>query len=186
MLAVLGADDAQLAALIDEDRLTVANENAPGQVVLAGDVGRLEERRSQGSRARLPRCPAGRSGCISLAGDGSRRRAVSRGAEQCLFFEPTPIPVYSGVRARPFADVRDDLAAALVEPVRWRATMRALADAHPQAFVDFGPGEVLARLTRRNLPEARVIDPTTLTADSHGVRRPRRLGRPPRRRAPSR
>ena len=58
-------------------------------------------------------------------------------------FEPTPIPVYSGVRARPFADVRDDLAAALVEPVRWRATMRALADAHPRAFVDLGPGEVL-------------------------------------------
>ena len=185
MLAVLGADDAQLAALVEEDRLTVANENAPGQVVLAGDVGRLRsaaaKARERGYRAVL----------LDVAGafhSPAMAPAVAqyREALRSVSFEPTPIPVYSGVRARPFADVRDDLAAALVEPVRWRATMRALADAHPRAFVDLGPGEVLARLTRRNLPEARVIDPATLTADSHGVRRPRMLGRPPRRRAPTR
>jgi malonyl CoA-acyl carrier protein transacylase len=40
--------------------------------------------------------------------------------------------------------------------------MLALARAGAHAFVDFGPGEVLARLVRRNLPDAHVLDPGEL------------------------
>jgi malonyl CoA-acyl carrier protein transacylase len=73
-------------------------------------------------------------------------------------FAPPAIPVISGASARPFEDVRAELAAAIVTPVRWRATMLALADLGADTFVDFGPGEVLARLVRRNLPDARLLD----------------------------
>ncbi len=36
--------------------------------------------------------------------------------------------------------------------------MLALAALGADTFVDFGPGEVLARLVARNLPDARVLD----------------------------
>ena len=42
--------------------------------------------------------------------------------------------------------------------MRWRATMLALAELGADTFVDFGPGEVLARLVTRNLPDASVLD----------------------------
>jgi [acyl-carrier-protein] S-malonyltransferase len=87
-------------------------------------------------------------------------RAALDGVE----FRPPAIPVISGSTAQPFADVRAELAAAIVMPVRWRETMLALARLGADTFVDFGPGRVLAGLVRRNLPDARILDPDTLPA----------------------
>ena len=62
--------------------------------------------------------------------------------------------------------MRAELAAAIVSPVRWRETMLTLAALGADTFVDFGPGEVLARLVPRNLPDAHVLDPDGLHASS--------------------
>ena len=51
-------------------------------------------------------------------------------------------------------------------PVRWRETMLALAELGADTFVDFGPGEVLARLAPRNLPDAVLIDLDALPSSS--------------------
>ena len=56
------------------------------------------------------------------------------------------VPVISGATARRSRDVRAELAAAILSPVRWRETMLALGALGADAFLDFGPGEVLARL----------------------------------------
>jgi [acyl-carrier-protein] S-malonyltransferase len=63
--------------------------------------------------------------------------------------------VISCATAEPMADPRTELAAALTAPVRWTATMRALADLGADAFVDAGPGRVLHKLVKRNLETAR-------------------------------
>jgi malonyl CoA-acyl carrier protein transacylase len=83
--------------------------------------------------------------------------------EQVRLREPV-VPVICGWSARPFDDVREELAAAIVAPVRWREAMLALAALGAEQFVDFGPGSVLAKLVRRNLPDARAIDPDELAA----------------------
>jgi [acyl-carrier-protein] S-malonyltransferase len=49
MLAVLGASEEQVRLLAEEHEVVVANDNAPGQVVLAGPVSRL---RAASTRAR--------------------------------------------------------------------------------------------------------------------------------------
>ena len=69
------------------------------------------------------------------------------------FREPA-VPVISCATALPFVDPREELAAALVRPVRWRETMTALAAGGVQAFVDAGPGRVLAKLAPRCVPGA--------------------------------
>ena len=61
------------------------------------------------------------------------------------------VPVVSGYAARPFAEVPFELARALVSPVRWRETMAMLVELGARRFVDVGPGEVLARLVKRNV-----------------------------------
>jgi [acyl-carrier-protein] S-malonyltransferase len=70
---------------------------------------------------------------------------------------PPPIPVISAASARPFGDIRRELAEAIVKPVRWRETMLALAQTGISRYVDFGPGDVLGRLVARNLPDAQVL-----------------------------
>ena len=157
MLAVLGAGEQQARELAAEHGLVLANDNAPGQVVLAGPAARL---RDASARVRERKLRA-----IQLDVAGAFHTPAMAGAVEPFLAEleqvelaPPAIPVISGASARPFARVRAELAAAIVRPVRWRETMLALAELGPDTFVDFGPGEVLARLVKRNLPDARVLD----------------------------
>ena len=157
MLAVLGAGDEQVTALAEQHQLVLANDNAPGQVVLAGSTERL---RAASSAAREQRV---RAILLDVAGafhSPSMAAAVGpfRAELDRVELREPEIPVISGASARPFEDVRAELSAAIVSPVRWRQTMLALGELGAEAFVDFGPGEVLAKLVARNLPQARVRD----------------------------
>jgi [acyl-carrier-protein] S-malonyltransferase len=157
MLALLGAPEERVRSLATEHELVLANDNAPGQVVLAGTVERL---RAAAAAAREERVRAilldvtGAFHTPAMAGAVEPFRAVLAETELAT---PT-IPVISGASARPFEDIRAELAAAIVTPVRWRETMLMLAQLGADTFVDFGPGEVLARLVKRNLADARVLD----------------------------
>jgi [acyl-carrier-protein] S-malonyltransferase len=157
MLAVLGASEEAVTQLAREHELVLANDNAPGQVVLAGPSERLRAA-SKAARAQRVRVivldVAGAFHSPSMAAAVEPFRAELNRVE----FQPPAIPVISGASARPLADVRAELATAIVTPVRWSVTMRALAELGADTFVDFGPGEVLARLVTRNLPDATVLD----------------------------
>ena len=163
MLAVLGGAGEQGAQLAFEHGVIVANDNAPGQLVLAGEVGRLRE---ASKRARELGVRA-----IMLDVTGAFHTPAMAGAVQPFAAElqrvelrAPAVPVISGASAKPFVDPRAELAQAIVRPVRWREVMGALAGLGAAAFVDFGPGRVLERLVARNLPDARVLDVDELTA----------------------
>jgi [acyl-carrier-protein] S-malonyltransferase len=157
MLAVLGASEDLLARLAEQHGVIVANDNAPGQVVLAGRNDCLRaassDAREQGARAMwLDVAGAFHSAAMSGAVE------PFRAALDEIAFHPPAIPVISGSSAQPFVSPRTELAAAIVKPVRWRQTMLALSAIGASSFVDFGPGKILARLVRRNLPDAGVVE----------------------------
>ncbi len=164
MLAVLKGTVEQAQQLADAHGVTLANDNAPGQVVLSGRAARLQEAAAQartiGVRA-IVLDVAGAFHSPDMASAGpSFRRALGRAVVR-----DTGATVISGLTARPFEDVRAQLAAALTRPVRWRETMTALHAAGARAFVDVGPDQVLAKLVPRNLPDHKAITIEEL----HGV-----------------
>jgi acyl transferase domain-containing protein len=150
MLAVLGEDRHvvdDVAARLD---LTVANENGPTQVVLSGPAAALDE------------------AVVGLRGRGLGTRLLAvRGAFHSPAMQPVVrpfrnflervevrqprVPVWSGVTAEPFDDVRERLAQAIAQPVRWLEVMRAMAGRGARSFVEVGPGKVLTGLVRRAL-----------------------------------
>ena len=172
MLAVLGASDALLTDLAEEHGVVVANDNAPGQVVLAGTLERLGaasgDARDAGARA-IWLDVAGAFHSAAMSGAVEPFRLALAEVE----FRTPAMPVICGSTARAFSDPRSELAAAIVEPVRWRETMLALAEIGADTFVDLGPGKILARLVRRNLPGADVLElerPLSASrAEAHGV-----------------
>jgi malonyl CoA-acyl carrier protein transacylase len=152
MLALVGASEEEAAEIAGEAGVTVANDNAPGQVVLSGDrdaLARAEEVARERGRRALPLDVAGAFHSPSMRPAVEPFRAALRDVE---LHEPR-FPVVSCSTTEPFADVRAELAAALTSPVRWRETVLALREAGVGEFVDVGPGKVLSRLNKRILGE---------------------------------
>jgi [acyl-carrier-protein] S-malonyltransferase len=152
MLAALGGGEEvpELAARLG---LVIANDNAPGQVVLSGGLEAIVEGRRRlraaGVKAiRLPVSDAFHSPLMATA--ASRFREALEGIE----FATPERRVFSCTTAVPFEDVRAGLAAALTQPVRWRSTLEGLRDAGARVFLEAGPGDVLTGLVRRTLPGA--------------------------------
>ena len=137
----------------------VANDNAPGQIVVGGTPEGLE---AAGERAR----ELGVRRVMALNVGGAFHTPLMAGARHQLEpvlasteFAATPWPVVSNVDARPYADgegwqVR--LAEHLVQPVRWRSTMEALVALGAESFLEVGPGAVLGGLARRTVPGRQV------------------------------
>jgi [acyl-carrier-protein] S-malonyltransferase len=148
MLAVLRGTPARASALAARHGVVVANDNAPDQVVLSGARADLEaagdDARSQGMRAMMLDV-AGAFHSPQMAAAVAPFRAALAQTE----FRAPAVPVVSCATAAPFADPAQELADALVAPVRWRETMGALAAMGIQTFLDAGPGRVLAKLAPR-------------------------------------
>ncbi len=158
MLALVGGEPADATAIAEAAGVTVANDNAPGQVVLSGDRDKLagaeEAARERGIRA-LPLDVAGAFHSPAMAPAVEPFRAALDDVE---IHEPR-FAVFSCASARPFADVREELAGALVRPVRWRETVLALGEVGVESYVDVGPGKVLARLIKRIAPGLKAQSP---------------------------
>jgi [acyl-carrier-protein] S-malonyltransferase len=154
MTVMLKGDPDAIVALASELELIVANDNSPGQVVLAGPVAALEQAEARakeetGARAqRLEVSGAFHSPLMAPAAE--RLRAALARTE---FREPR-IPVYSNSSVAPFVDPRRELAENLLRPVRWRETLLAFHDLGVEEYLELGPGRILSGLVKRTVPAA--------------------------------
>ena len=151
MLALLG--DEESARRIAADRgLTVANHNAPGQLVVSGPEEDLRAARRDGEGERLKAMPLAVSGAFHTEAMAPALSEFRAALDEVDVEAPT-VPVFSSIAARAFTDIRNELAQALVRPVRWRETLTALRDRGVERFVEVGPGKVLKGLVCRTLPD---------------------------------
>src|SRR5688500_1710932 len=152
MLALVGATEEDAAEIAAAAGVTVANDNAPGQVVLSGPRDALErageEARERGRRS-LPLDVAGAFHSPAMEPALEPFRAAPGETE----LHDGAFTVFSCASTQPFEDVRAEPAAALTRPVRWRETVLALHAVGARRFVEVGPGKVLARLGKRILPD---------------------------------
>ncbi len=158
MLALVGADQEDADAVADAAGVTVANDNAPGQVVLSGPREKLkvaeEAAKERGKRAiALDVAGAFHSPSMEPAVEPFRKALDDTEIHDASFV------VFSCASTAPFEDVRAELATALIRPVRWRETVLAMHEAGGRRFVEVGPGKVLARLGKRIVPDCPVETP---------------------------
>lgn len=172
MLALLGCSPEGAKALAEKFGLTVANDNAPGQIVITGAIEGIEA--IEGAepvdptagedvrRLRLKRLPV--SGAFHsplIASAAARLSAVLADVE----FGDASRVIANGT-AQPYVDPRRELAEELLGPVRFRESLLYLWELGVREFVEFEPGGVLTGLIKRTLPEARAVKVLDLIASS--------------------
>ena len=158
MLALIGATDDETRAIAEAAEVTVANDNAPGQIILSGPRDRLEtaeEAAREYGRRVLPLDVAGAFHSPSMEPAVAPFRAA---LDETEVHDPA-FPVFSSATTKPFEDVRAELTDVLTRPVRWRETVLALHEAGGRRFVEVGPGKVLARMGKRILKDCPVETP---------------------------
>ena len=168
MLAVIGLDRDAVAGAIEDTRMVVANDNAPGQVVVSGprdDFDRATEKlRAAGAKRVIPLR-------TSAAFHSPAMRAVAPDLAAALGaagWNALRVPVIANVDAAKHEEAADFprlLEKQVWSPVQWVASVRRAEGEGATAYVEFGPGNVLTGLTRRILSVARtanVSDETTL------------------------
>ncbi len=168
MLAVIGLDADRIVPAIAQTRLVIANDNAPGQVVISGprdDFERATEAlKAAGAKRVIPlrtsaafHSPAMRAVAPELA------RALSGATWNALRY--TVIANVDAQAHEHAAEFPTLLEHQVWSPVQWVASVRRAAGEGATAYVEFGPGTVLTGLTKRILASARtanVSDETTL------------------------
>jgi [acyl-carrier-protein] S-malonyltransferase len=172
MSSVLGlsAEGVEMAveATAQDQVLAVANDNAPGNVVVSGEWAALE---------RLPAAAKelGAKRVVPLNVGGAFHSPLMAPAVEV--FEPhlaaaplrdPAIPVVANATAEPVTDaeeLRTLLARQLTGRVRWTESVRRMAALGVDTFIEVGPGTVLSGLIKRTVEGTKVL----AAGDAEGV-----------------
>jgi len=172
MSSVLGLSaegvEMAVAKAADGQVLAVANDNAPGNVVVSGEWPALERLPSAakelGARRVVPLNVGGAFHSPLMAPAAEVFRPFLAAAP----LRDTTVPVVTNAVAEPTSkadELRELLARQLTGRVRWTESVRRLATLGVDTFVEVGPGTVLSGLIKRSVEGVRVLS----AGDAAGV-----------------
>jgi [acyl-carrier-protein] S-malonyltransferase len=180
MAAVIGLEREAVEAIVAESarptELVVANDNAPGQVVISG-------RRDALAEVEEPMRAAGARRVLRLPVSGAFHSPLMAGlvddlasAFETEAWSDARVPVVSNVNGEPLTDaerIRAVLAEQVRSPVEWVRSIERMVDDGVDTIVECGAGSALVGMVRRIAPDvatAAVSDAATLEAASELLR----------------
>jgi [acyl-carrier-protein] S-malonyltransferase len=157
MAAIVGLTDETITSICDQGRengtvVTPANFNAPGQVVISGDIQTVR------SCMKLAK-KAGAKLTIELNVSGAFHSALMLPAKQRFAqtlnsseIMEAEIPIFLNVTAQSTTHkdyIKSKLLQQLDHPVLWSNSINNMISNHVTRFIEVGPGKVLCGLNRR-------------------------------------
>ena len=142
-------------------KVTIANYNAPGQIVISGEK-RALELAAELAKAR------GAKKVMPLAVSGAFHSPVMypavNGMTQALAAVPLQkptLPIISNITAIPLTnaqELREELAQQLATSVQWVRSIEYMRDAGITTFIEIGPGQALASMIKRIDRSVKIIN----------------------------
>jgi len=161
MAALLGAtlEQAEGACAGAPDSCWIANDNAPGQVVIAGTPDGVEAASAKAKELGVKRAtPLNVGGAFHTPLMQDAADALPAELASVEFAESSA-PVVSNLDAIGYRDTdawRERSAQHVSVPVRWRPSMLTMVDLGATSFLEVGHGTMLAGLAKRTVPDAPV------------------------------
>src|SRR5947207_7988600 len=153
MAAMIGGMENDVRRLAADEDVDVANINAPGQIVITGELAKVEAAVGVAKEYGI-----GRAMMLNVAGAYHSRLMESAYEKLGAVLEHVPIqpprfPVISNVTGMEVAtpvEIRRTLQDQVTGTVRWLDCTERLVDLGCDFFIELGPGGVLAGLLRRS------------------------------------
>ncbi|HEV2721044.1 MAG TPA: ACP S-malonyltransferase [Thermoanaerobaculia bacterium] len=156
MAALIGPSVDDARAICDEaaqgEVVSVANINAPGQIVIAGTKSAVDRAidvaKQRGVRRALPLPVSAPFHCALMEPAAERLRPILDEAD----FKDLWVALVSNVDASPIGTataVRNALLRQVASPVRWVESVQKMISMGVKRFVEIGPGNVLTGLIKR-------------------------------------
>jgi [acyl-carrier-protein] S-malonyltransferase len=152
MAAVIGGLENDVRRLAADEDVDVANINAPGQIVISGELAKVEAAIGVAKEYGIRRATM-----LNVAGAYHSRLMQSayeklNRALAHVPIQPPRFPVISnvtGAEVKTPEEIRRTLGDQVTGTVRWSDCMERLADLECDFFVELGPGNVLTGLLKR-------------------------------------
>src|SRR5438105_3159422 len=160
MAAMIGADENTVRQLADAEDVDVANINSPGQIVVSGELAKVEAAVAVAKERGIRRATM-----LNVAG-AYHSRLMETAYEKFgvalthVQINPPHFPVVSNVTGREVKtpiEIRQSLQDQITSTVRWVDCMERLVALGCETFVEFGPGGVLAGLLKRTRKDVDMI-----------------------------
>lgn len=158
MAAIIGLEMAQLIDIAETTGVDIANDNAPGQVVISGPKDAIEAAcmaaKEAGAKRALP-LPVSAPFHSSLMAPARERMAEA--LAEAAISEPA-VPVFSNVTTGKITDpddIRRTLTEQVTDRVRWTDSITAMEADGTDTFLEVGTGKVLTGLVKRIAKDAR-------------------------------
>jgi [acyl-carrier-protein] S-malonyltransferase len=152
MSAVLGGEEADVLARLEQLDLTPANRNAAGQIVAAGSLAALSKlAEDPPAKARVR--PLATAGAFHTRYMAAALNPYAAAAEGVTTNEPTA-KLLSNADGQPVASAADamsKLVSQLTRPVRWDLCTETMRAHNVTAIVEFPPAGTLAGIAKREL-----------------------------------
>jgi [acyl-carrier-protein] S-malonyltransferase len=152
MSAVLGGEEAEVLARLEDLDLIPANRNAAGQIVAAGSLTALDKlAEDPPAKARVR--ALGVAGAFHTRYMASALDGYAAAAARISTSEPTMalLSNVDGQRVASAEDAMTKLVAQLTRPVRWDLCTESLRQLNVAAIVEFPPAGTLAGIAKREL-----------------------------------
>ncbi|PYK06124.1 MAG: [acyl-carrier-protein] S-malonyltransferase, partial [Verrucomicrobia bacterium] len=170
MAAMIGADENVVRQLAADEDVDIANINAPGQIVISGELAKVEAAVGVAKEYGIRRATL-----LNVAGAYHSRLMETAyqklgAALRHIPVLPPRFPVISnvtGLEATTPIEIRRTLQNQVTGTVRWLDCVERLAEIGCNFFIELGPGGVLAGLLRRTRKDIDVIS----VSDAESVRK---------------
>lgn len=135
-----------------EGQVAIANYNAPGQIVISGELKALnlamEMAKARGAKRVIPLAVSGAFHSPVM------QPAAAELARACatLSIKDAQIPLIGNIHATPLTsaqDIRAELAQQIAAPVQWMRSIEYLVNAGVTTFIEIGPGQALSGMVKR-------------------------------------
>jgi [acyl-carrier-protein] S-malonyltransferase len=152
MSAVLGGDETEVLARLEQLDLVAANRNAAGQIVAAGRLSALDKLAEDPPEKARVRA-LGVAGAFHTEFMASALDGYAAAVQNVTTSEPTAVLVSNrdGQPVSSAADAMEKLVAQLTRPVRWDLCSETLRQRSVTAIVEFPPAGALSGIAKREL-----------------------------------